>query len=109
MENFRFSIFGSESKLVKEWSDNVITIEKNSISFIKHFILWNKKSIVYKRKKWDRDIEILILFSKIWKMGKEQRVERIGEKAKPCPIPISMLKNGEQKLFHKYWVFLVIR
>jgi len=35
-------------------------------------------------------------------MGKKQRVERIGEKAKPCPTPIFMLKKGEQKLFHKY-------
>ena len=35
-------------------------------------------------------------------MGKEQRVERIGEKAKPCSILTSMLKNREQKLFHKY-------
>ena len=28
------------------------------------------------------------------------------DKAKPCSIPMLALKNKEEKLFHKYWIFL---
>ena len=36
-------------------------------------------------------------------------VERIGERAEHCPIPTSMPKREEMKLFYKYWVFLPIK
>ena len=49
---------------------------------------------------------LLALFLKIWKMGERYRTDKMGNKADPCPIPTSTLKNGEEKLFHKYWIFL---
>ena len=67
MENFKFSMFNGKFKLVKEQINNIITPEKNSISFIKYFILWDKRSIIYKRKKWDRNIEICSSFFKSMK------------------------------------------
>ena len=39
MEKFKFSMFNGKFKLVKEQINNIITPEKNSISFIKYFIL----------------------------------------------------------------------
>ena len=39
-------------------------------------------------------------------MGERYRTDKMGNKADPCPIPTSTLKNGEEKLFHKYWIFL---
>ena len=30
----------------------------------------------------------------------------MGDKAKPCSTPMLALKNEEEKLFYKYWVFL---
>ena len=35
-------------------------------------------------------------FSKMWKIGKRYKTERIGERAKPCPTPILMLKREEK-------------
>jgi len=42
-------------------------------------------------------------------MGERYNTERIGERAKPCPTPISTLKKGEEKLFQRYLVFLPTR
>ena len=62
MKDFRFPMFDDKSKLVKERRDNVIAIKKQGVCFFKGFFLWNKKFIVYKRKKWDRDIKIFSSF-----------------------------------------------
>jgi len=42
-------------------------------------------------------------------MGARYKVDKIGERADPCPTLMSTLKKGEKKLFQKYWVFLPIR
>ena len=47
-------------------------------------------------------------FSKMWRIGERYNTERIGERAKPCPTPISTLKK-EEKLFQRYLVFLPTR
>jgi len=39
----------------------------------------------------------------------ERMGERIGERTEPCPTPTSTLKNGEEKLFQKYCIFLPTR
>ena len=54
-------------------------------------------------------IWFLILFSKIWKIGEKYRTDRISNKTKPCSIPMSTLKNGKEKLFQRYQVFLPIK
>jgi len=41
--------------------------------------------------------------------GERYKAERMGERAEPCLTPISILKNGEEKLFQKYCVFLPTR
>ena len=38
-------------------------------------------------------------FSKMWKISKRYNAERIGKRAEPCPTSMSILKNGEEKLF----------
>jgi len=35
-------------------------------------------------------------------MGKKYNTERIGERAEPCPTPMSTLKKGEEQLFQRY-------
>jgi len=62
-------MFDSEFKLVKEQSNNVITTEKNSISFIKYFILQNKKSIIYKKRNKMEILRFLVSFCKNMKNG----------------------------------------
>ena len=42
-------------------------------------------------------------------MGKGYNAKRIGERAEPCPTPMSKLKNGEEKLFQRDLVFLSTR
>ena len=49
------------------------------------------------------------IFSKIWKTGDKYNADRIGERAEPWPTPTSKLKKGEEKLFQKYFVFLLTR
>ena len=51
----------------------------------------------------------LILFSKISKIGERYRADKMRERAKLCPTPISMLKKGEETLFQRYFIFLPIR
>ena len=33
----------------------------------------------------------------------------MGERVESCPTPMSMLKRGEEKLFQKYFVFLLTK
>jgi len=42
-------------------------------------------------------------------MSKRYNAERIGERAKFCPTPMSTLKKEEEKLFQRYLVFLCTR
>jgi len=43
---------------------------------------------------------------KIWKIRERYKANKTRDKAEPCPTPISTLKNGEEKLFQRYWVLL---
>ena len=45
----------------------------------------------------------------MWKIGKRYNAERIGERAKPCPTLMSILKKGEEKLFQRFLVFMPTR
>ena len=38
-------------------------------------------------------------FSRMWKIREIYKADKIGEKAKSCPMPMSTLKKGEEKLF----------
>ena len=51
----------------------------------------------------------LILFSKIWKIGEILRAGRTKDKTKPCPILTSIFKNKKEKLFQRYWIFLLTK
>jgi len=42
-------------------------------------------------------------------MEERYKIERIGERADSWPTPMSTLKIWEEKLFHKYLVFLPTR
>jgi len=46
------------------------------------------------------------LFSKIWKTGERYKADRMGDKAEPCPMPISILKEEKGKLLQRYFVLL---
>jgi len=48
-------------------------------------------------------------FSRIWKTGIKYRADQMGKRAEPWPTPTLILKNGEEKLFQKYLVFLPTR
>jgi len=48
-------------------------------------------------------------FSRIYNREERYKAKKMEERAEPCPTPISMLKNGEEKLFQKYCVFLLTR
>ena len=38
-------------------------------------------------------------FSRMWKIEEIYKADKMGERAKPCPMPTSILKNREEKLF----------
>ena len=38
-------------------------------------------------------------FSRIWKTGEIYKADKIGDRAKPWPMPMSTLKRWEEKLF----------
>jgi len=42
-------------------------------------------------------------------MDKRYKAEKIGERADPCPTPMSTLKDGKERSFQRYLVFLPIR
>ena len=45
----------------------------------------------------------------MWRKGERYKAKRIEERAKYCLTSTSTLKNGEEKLFQKYYVFLPMR
>jgi len=55
MKHFCFSMFYNQPKFCKKSRDNIVAIEKVHIQNCYEFILWNEKSIIYKRKNrnWD--------------------------------------------------------
>ena len=48
-------------------------------------------------------------FSRMWRKEARYKAKRIEDKAKHCPTPMLILKNGKEKLFQKYWVLLPMR
>ena len=48
------------------------------------------------------EIGIFRLFTRFSKMGERYKAERIGERADPCPTPMSTLKDGEEISFQRY-------
>jgi len=54
MKNFKFPMFNCKTKLIKKESDDVLATKKWSVWFFIGFLLWNKKTIIYKREKWDK-------------------------------------------------------
>jgi len=48
----------------------------------------------------------LIFFSKIWKIGEKYKADRIGNRAKPYTTSTLILKEEEEKLFQRYFIFL---
>jgi len=49
------------------------------------------------------------LFSKVCKIGERYKANKIGDKMELCLIPTSILKRKEEKLFQKYFVFILTR
>jgi len=43
------------------------------------------------------------------KIEARYKADKIGDRAEPCPTPISTLKKDEEKLFQRYQVFLSTR
>jgi len=44
-------------------------------------------------------LDFLIFFQKYKIFEKKYKADKIEERAEPCPIPISMLKEGKERLF----------
>jgi len=65
IEHLEFLVFNNKSKLRKEREEGVVAIKKKSICSKKWLFLQNEKTIIYKIKKWDGNIKIFALFSKI--------------------------------------------
>jgi len=65
-----------------------------------------KRPLSIKERMEIRIFRFLILFSKIWRIGKRYKTERIEKRADSWPTPTSTLKIWEEKLFYKYLVFL---
>ncbi len=42
-------------------------------------------------------------------MEAKYNIDKIEDRAEPCPTLTSILKKREEKLFQKYWVFLPTR
>jgi len=42
-------------------------------------------------------------------MGEIYKADKMEERAEPCPMLMSTLKNREEKLFQQYHIFLLTR
>ena len=64
-------------------------------------------------KEWNETgmlrIRFFALFSKIWKIDKIQRADKIEERVDSCSVPILALKKEKTILLHIYCVFLSIK
>ena len=54
-------------------------------------------------------LRFLNLFSKIYRSGEIYNMDKMGDSTDPWPTPILILKGGDERLFHKYFVLLRIR
>ena len=52
-----------------------------------------------------RVFRFFTLFSKIWKIEKRYKADKIRDKVEPCLTLKSTLKSEEEKLFQRYLVF----
>jgi len=48
-------------------------------------------------------------FSRIWKIREKYKVGSMGDRAKPCPTPTSILQKGDVNPFQRYLVFLLTK
>ena len=64
------------------------------------------KLLLTKERKETGILRFFQHFSRMWKTDKIYKTDKIGERADPCPILMSILKNWEEKLFQLYCVFL---
>ena len=64
MKDFRFSMFNNKYKLFKYKGDNIITIKKMSICFLKDFSCKIKKPLSIKERNKTGSFRFLTLFSK---------------------------------------------
>ena len=71
---------------------------------------WETKSLSSTKKITEIGIfRFFNLFSKVWKIKKRYKTNKIGDKAEPYPTPISILKREEEKLFQRYFIFISTR
>ena len=71
---------------------------------------WTIKSPFSMKERMDIGIlRFLNLFSKMYRSGEIYNVDKIGESADPWPTPTLILKEGDERLFHKYFVLLWIK
>ena len=74
-----------------------------SICFLKDFSCEIKKPLSIKERSKTGSFRFLTLFFKKYeKIDERQRADKISNKAKPCPMLMSTLKNKEEKLFHRH-------
>ena len=61
IKNFSFGMFDNETKTVKKFRKNIITVKKMRIRNMERFVLNNEKAIVDKRQNRNQNIEIFKL------------------------------------------------
>ena len=49
IKNLGFPMFNCITKLIEKGSNDVVAIQEWSVWFFKGFLLWNKKTVIYKR------------------------------------------------------------
>ena len=54
-------------------------------------------------------LRFLNQFSKMYRSGEIYNMDKMGESAEPWPTPILISKEGDERLFHKYFVLLWIK
>ena len=71
---------------------------------------WTIKSPFSMKERMEIGIlRFLNLFSKMYRSSEIYNVDKMGESAEPWPTPTLISKEGEERLFHKYFVLLWIK
>ena len=71
---------------------------------------WTIKSSSSTKEKMEIGIlRFLNLFSKMYRSGEIYNMDKMGESVDPWPTPTLISKEGDERLFHKYFVLLWIR
>ena len=71
---------------------------------------WETKSPLFTKEMIEtRIFKFFNLFSKISEIWERYKADNTGDKAEPCLTPMSTLKKGEEKLFQRYFIFLLTR